>query len=311
GRLAFLTDRAGLMVLLFALATALVTWLSHPSPTSRGKGWGWGLALAFIAFDLFTINNPAYNAQPSERYPETPIVQTIQNDRDIFRVADEGKQPGHFGIAYGLEDIGGISPLRVARYDALLDLPPEKLWLLLNVRYVTTGRLGFANADVVMQDGDTRLLRLKDTLPRAWLVGAAQVADDQATLAAMKSDAFDPRAVAYVADALPFAPSPNAALTPVIFEAREPEHLVMSVNAPTDELLVLSEVYYPGWRATVDGVETPILRADVALRAVALRAGAHRVEMIFDPWSVKIGMAVTLGTVLALVILVSTLRFVV
>ncbi|HEX7594366.1 MAG TPA: hypothetical protein VF429_09365, partial [Anaerolineae bacterium] len=205
GRLAFLADRAGLMVLLFVLATVLVVWRLQTFKCLYVQTFA-SLAIAFIVLDLFTINNAAYNAAPNPRYPVTPLIQAIQKDPAVFRVVDEGKMPGHFGIAYNLEEIGGISPLRVARYNALLDnLPAEKLWPLLNVRYVITGRPGFANADVVMADGDTRLLRLNNALPRAWLVGAARVADDQATLNAMKSDAFDPRAVAYVADALPFA----------------------------------------------------------------------------------------------------------
>ena len=76
---------------------------------------------------------------------------------------------------------------------------------------------------------------------------------------------------------------------------RDPEHIAIQVTAATDELLVMTEIYYPGWRATVDGVETPILRADYAFRAVPVRAGSHRVEMIFDPWSVKIGIGITLA----------------
>ncbi len=300
GRLAFLADRAGLMVLLFVLATALVAWRLQTFKRLNVQTFV-PLAIAFVVLDLFTVNNAAYNAAPDPRYPVTPLIQTIQNDHDIFRVVDEGKEPGHFGIAYNLEEIGGISPLRVARYDALLDLPPEKLWSLLNVRYVITGRPGFANADVVMADGDTRLLRLNNALPRAWLVGAARVADDNATLDAMKSDTFDPRAVAYVADAPPFALGGGTG-GEVAFDARTPERIVMTVNAPADELLVTSEVYYPGWRATVDGVETPILRADYAFRAVPVRAGAHRIEMIFDPWSVKVGIFVSALTVLLVIL---------
>jgi hypothetical protein len=302
GRLAFLLDRSGLMVLLFVLASVLAAWrisLAH----FRGRvEWG-SAAIALIVFDLFSINTAAYNAAPNPRYPVTTIVQTIQNDRDIFRVVDEGRMPGHFGIAYRLEEISGISPLRVAHYDALLDLPPEKLWSLLNVRYVITGRPGFANAEAVTQDSKTRLLRLQNSLPRAWLVGAAKVSpDDRATLEAMADNKFDPNAMAYVAEPLPFPPSPNAAFTPVVFEKRAPEHLIISMNTPTDQLLVLSEVYYPGWCATVDGVPAPILRADVALRAVPVRAGAHRVELIFDPWSVKIGIVVSVVTVLAVIV---------
>jgi len=266
------------------------------------------LTCALIAFDLFSINSQAYNATPQARYPVTPIIQTIHADADrgVFRVVDEGKMPGHFGIAYNLEEIGGISPLRIERYNELLDnLPEEKLWQLLNVRYVTTQRPGFPNADVIAQDGKTNLLRLNNSMPRAWLVGSAQTTDDSTALDAMKIDSFNPQAIAYIADALPFPIVANAAFTPVAFEQREPEHEVMSFNTPSDSLLVIGEPYYPGWRATVDGVPTQILRADVALRAIPVRAGTHTVELIYDPWSVKIGIAITVATLAILAMIVA------
>lgn len=295
GRLAFLLDRAGLMLVLFLLATVLA---AARVSGRMSLGSFTVCAIGLIAFDLFSVNNAAYNAQVVERYPVTPIVQKIKQEQGIFRVADEGKLPGHFGIAYALEEIGGISPLRTARYDALQALAPETLFSLLNVRYVITGRPGFANAEVIAADGETRLLELKNSQPRAWLVGnSVQVTDDQA-LQAMQQDGFNPGATAYLAEPLPFPLVPNQAFSPVTFEVREPERLALSMYTPTDSLLLLSEIYYPGWSATVDGQPAPILRADVALRAVPVRAGNHRIEMVYDPWSVKIGIAVTATTLL-------------
>ena len=123
------------------------------------------------------------------------------------------------------------------------------------------------------------------------------MADDATALAAMQSDSFNPRAIAYLAEPPPFAPIPNAALITPTVEPRDPEHQSISIQTPTDGLLMLSEVYYPGWQATVDGSPVSILRADLALRAIPVRAGTHRVDLIFDPWSVKIGIAITTVTV--------------
>ena len=64
---------------------------------------------------------------------------------------------------------------------------------------------------------------------------------------------------------------------------RAPSSLVLDVVTPSDGLLVLSEVYYPGWRATVDGQPTSIARVNYVLRGVSVPAGQHRVEIFYRP----------------------------
>jgi uncharacterized membrane protein YfhO len=80
--------------------------------------------------------------------------------------------------------------------------------------------------------------------------------------------------------------------------------MVLEVDMAADGLLVLSEVYYPGWRAYADGEEVPIYRADHVLRAMPLRTGHHRVEMVFDPLWPKVGLAVSGITLLLAVVLI-------
>jgi len=298
GRIAFLADRAGLMAVLFLLASVLMGMRARNSFSQSAKGFV-ALSILLIAFELFSVNTQAYNAAPAPRFPASPLMQTIRADRAIFRVVDEGTQSGHFGIAYRVEEIGGISPLRVARYNDLLDhLPAEKLWQLLGVRYIITGRPGFANAELIQSDGAARLLRLNDALPRAWFAqNIAENANDAPVIAAMARDDFDPRKIVYVAENLPSSlrrGSEGAVSAVIEIARRDAEHWRFAVNAPADGLLVTSEIFYPGWRAFVDGIETPIVRANVALRAVPVRAGARVVEMIFDPLSVKAGIVVTL-----------------
>ncbi len=292
GRVAFLGDRAAFMTLVFVLATGLIAARAHLA--ARGVAI---LIGALIVLDLFTINTAAYNAAPNERFPITPLIAAMQNDHDIFRVADEGKLPGHFGIAYHLEEIGGISPLRTQWYAALRDaVPDETLWRLLGVRYVITGRPGAANADVIAQDGETRLLHIQDALPRAWFVPSVQVADDQTALAAMARADFDPRTTAYLAGDWAMLHYPDAARNSARVIVHAPEHLVIAVNTPADAMLLISQNYYPNWQVLIDGVLVPTRRADVALIAVPLQKGAQRVELIFDPTSVYVGLAITLFT---------------
>ena len=68
-------------------------------------------------------------------------------------------------------------------------------------------------------------------------------------------------------------------------------------------MLVLSEVYYPAWKAYIDGRPAPIYRADHLLRAIPVPAGEHMVELRYESWTLRVGTAVSLLTGLMLVAL--------
>lgn len=80
----------------------------------------------------------------------------------------------------------------------------------------------------------------------------------------------------------------------------KPNHLVYTSNNRNEGLAVFSEVYYQtGWNAYVDGKQVPIVKANYVLRAIEVPAGQHKIEMIFEPESYKMGNNVSLaGSVL-------------
>jgi len=74
-----------------------------------------------------------------------------------------------------------------------------------------------------------------------------------------------------------------------------PDKMQYEYTTANDAFAVFSEIFYDkGWKAYVDGKETPIIRADYLLRALQLPAGTHKVEFIFDPESHKMGNLLTL-----------------
>ena len=70
---------------------------------------------------------------------------------------------------------------------------------------------------------------------------------------------------------------------------------------PQPGYLVLTDAYYPGWTATVDGQPAEIERADIMFRAVKVPAGQHRVELRYQPQSFSLGLLISIGTVVVLV----------
>ena len=69
--------------------------------------------------------------------------------------------------------------------------------------------------------------------------------------------------------------------------------------------LVLTDTYYPGWQATVDGTPVEILPANHAFRAVPLDSGEHRVVFEYDPLSFRLGAWITVGAWLLVMVMVS------
>ena len=86
----------------------------------------------------------------------------------------------------------------------------------------------------------------------------------------------------------------------------EPERIIVETDAARPGLLVLTDTFYPGWRATVDGAPATLLRANYLFRAVHVPAGAHRVEFTYDPAPFRRGLLVSsLALAAALAALVS------
>ena len=77
-----------------------------------------------------------------------------------------------------------------------------------------------------------------------------------------------------------------------------PNEIVVHANLSNPGVLVLSEMWYPGWKAYDNGRETDVLRADYTLRGVYLDEGIHEVRFIYHPASLKFGALVSVVTLL-------------
>jgi hypothetical protein len=273
-----------------------------------------GLFVVLIVFDLFTINwkNNLQEARPEEQYRPTMLTQILQGDKEVFRVYNEWRLPGNYGCVYGLEDIWGASPLYLRRYEELVyKLPIERVWQLLNVKYVITWRKALVPETEVLYEeprelDTTYLHRLDEYWPRASIVHQVEVIEDDEKVLEYLREEFDPRRVAILSHE-PDLTLPSSTVegeSSVVIRERQPERMVLEVDMAANGLLVLSEVYYPGWRAYANGEEVPIYRANHVLRAVPLRAGHHRVEMVFDPLWPKVGLAISGVTLLLAVVLI-------
>jgi hypothetical protein len=144
-------------------------------------------------------------------------------------------------------------------------------------------------------------------LPRAWLVTTAEEVDGEEALRRIRGESssqFDPLRTALIegrseelAQLRGGVLSPESASRIVKYE---PNRLTIETNASMPTVLVVSEVFYPGWEATVDGQRARILLTDYLLRGVALPAGAHKIEMNYRAPAARNGAIITVLTLLLL-----------
>jgi hypothetical protein len=250
--------------------------------------------------------------------------------------------PPNTPAVYGLSDAGGYRSLLLGFYGDFMNLIEEgvydpesvqmrsiqslsqaeslssKLLDLLNVKYILSRPQGredltlFDEADesieLVHQD-DMRVYENKDVLPRAFVVGDYKVLPDREEIfAELTSERFDP-ASCVILDEEPsddFARhNPGSANSSAQILDYTANRVTIEADVIGDGFLVLSDLYYDGWKVVVDGEEGKVYRADYVLRAVQLGEGRHLVEFIFDPLPFKVGLGVS-GVALACTVSLST-----
>jgi len=144
-----------------------------------------------------------------------------------------------------------------------------------------------------------RVWRVPGALPRSWVVGCARHADRGPAFEALLDPGFDPAGEVILPEPVTGGSRCGPAGTSRFLMPRS-DRVRLEVEAERAGYVVLADAFDPGWRATVDGEPAPLLRANVAFRAVAVPAGRHVVEMVYRPRAVILGLALTLLT-LALV----------
>jgi hypothetical protein len=160
-----------------------------------------------------------------------------------------------------------------------------------------------------VHSGDVKIYENLDVLPRAYLVDEVIPATDaDEALALIGSPEFHPAEAAVVEGGLDLSQRDTAPDSPpgaAEITAYDDARVELSTSSPTDTFLVLSDVNYPGWRATIDGEPVEIHQTDYLFRGVYLPAGDHVVEFAFEPASWRRGLMLTaLGICAALALLV-------
>ena len=317
----FASYYVGFAVLLVAAALAL-----DGARRWRHKRWlTGGLLVALLVAELLTF--PRYIAwnkvPPDGWWPALNRAGALPRNAGPHRMLNDGlfqrskTMEANAGLIYHVPLTSVYTSLYLSRYgnfyDTLMaDLPrTANLYDLMAVRWVATRRdlrawietpdTGDASSS---PRGAARFVKtrgglweIRDPLPRAYLPTEIRVVGSrQEVLRALP--ALDPRRAVILEEPAPGCPPrplPAGAPGDVRFLLDEPGHTRLQVRTPeAGRALVVSDTYYPGWHATIDGRPAHIYRANFLFRAVCVPAGEHVVEFAFTPPGFRIGLAISI-----------------
>jgi Bacterial membrane protein YfhO len=242
-----------------------------------------------------------------------PSVFTMR-DRPFPEVAEAvwSSFVPNIGVFYGLDYMQEIDALSRAPYDTFLktakNLPPEKFYPLLgalNVKYISSfsplpeGDIGLLSH---LPEYPIWLYQVEQPIPRVYVVDSTEYETDPVkTLERLASKDFDRLANVLLDQPISLT---NDAGFQAEAHIREYENHVVNIEASLDRpgMLVLADSFYPGWNAYVNGRQEKIYRANLFFRAVHLSAGTHIVEFRYEPRSFAIGSAISIITLLTILV---------
>ncbi|MBI1886456.1 MAG: YfhO family protein [Chloroflexi bacterium] len=334
------TTAFGILVLmLFALL--LAAHFARAIPTALVTA---GI-LALVITDLFVF---AYRQNPTTSeayfYPELPSVEFLQaNIRPYERVApfDNTFNPGAqafygFSSAFSHTYYSGrhrelVLSFSQGAFQSITSLVPKSqrtdfgspIIDLLGVRYLTFWpgyNLNALHAETApgkyrkVYDNPGELTIFENTaFSPAFLVSDVHVGEPEQVLEGLTSPGFDPHTIAYVEKAPPGGWEPGPATASSVRVVRyHSDSVVYRVKTDSDALLVTPELYYPGWKAYVDGERVDVYRADYIFRGAFLDAGEHEVKFVYRPPLLRAGVIISLiaaAAVLAILIGTAVWRF--
>jgi len=158
--------------------------------------------------------------------------------------------------------------------------------------------------NVVWQDKNWQLIENKNALPRAYLVnGFYVVKDKNKILEKLFSLSFNPKTDLILEEKPDISLSQNNNTSDLFIQKYRELEAIIKTNSNSNNMLVLSDNFYPGWKAYVNGKETRIYRANYTFRAIELPAGKHTVRFSYEPDSFKIGLAISIvSTIICIII---------
>jgi hypothetical protein len=220
----------------------------------------------------------------------------------------DGVEPVHLAVydrfmalAGGYDDPGfsvTIPPFPGDRSlaEAFRDVRPDLHLLgLFNVEYLVSAfPMHWTGLEPAIESDGAYVYRNNYVLPRAWVMPA----DEMDSLPMVRAGDWRAQLTELADRSMQVV---NGGKYVAQVTRYEPDLIEVETHSPGPGVLVLGEVWYPGWRATLDGNDQPVLAVAGILRGVSVTGGTHEIELIYDPASVRWGKRLSLAGIVSII----------
>ena len=273
-----------------------------------------GAIIVLCLVDMWQVNKRYLN---DDMFVERSVRETPQQETATDRQIMQDKAPDYRVLnlasntfnenetSYYHKSIGGYHAAKLRRYQEMIDQYIGKeirnmQGAIVNAQgdmtrvagdsiYPVLNMLNTKYVILPLQGGQTAPLLNPYAFGNAWFVDRINYVDNaNAEIDAIGKIDLRHEAVAdsKFKDALG-EPAAHQSTAVVTLKKYEPNELTYTVESQKGGIVVFSEIYYPGWTATVDGADTPVGRVNYILRAINVKPGKHTVVLTFKPASVK------------------------
>jgi hypothetical protein len=238
---------------------------------------------------------------------EATLVAGRDTAEGLYRARSVAHQQARVGHHWRDNELGndyvtilGLErAIRPERIELRSLLPGERVQLrgltLIDERTGTSRTVSVDPAYRLVHSGDVKIYQNLEVLPRAFVVPRMrQVTDDEEALAILQDPSFDPATSLVVTEGTNGEDVPQGESSTAEIVSYEPEQAQVRVSMKDAGWLVLTDTFYPGWTAEVDGERVPIHLADLYFRAVAVDSGEHEVLLRYQPTGTYISLALNL-----------------
>ncbi len=283
------------------------------------------LIFLLIIIDLFGFAAHYFSVFSLEgHYLDDKVANYLRDNIGQGRILSLGTLTRNAAVRYKIQGIGGYSGVVPKRYNEVMNLlhgaslqeaallddvrKSSSLFKLLNVKFIVTNKIyktfDFSLYKHVFNSNGVDIYEAPFTLPKAFIVHKAVFMQKRDDIFKVLSDgSFDFAKTAILeAGSIKLKDSDTNRNDLVeeqpIISTYLPNKVIIETQARKDGYLVLCDNYYPGWKAHIDGKKTHLFKANYIFRAVYIPAGRHVIEFVYSPFSFKIGLLISLASLL-------------